>query len=461
MKIFLSHSSSQKALVREVKRHLPNKLDAWLDEVDLGVGIDVEKGLQEAILRCDLLLLFIDHAANNSEWVAKEVAWALEKEEITGLPFLLPIMCEPEAWQEVDPRVRQRKFLTLQNQEEESIAKLGRELTSEVLGWMSLRLDKDNSTSPGVLESQSNAELIRTADQLFENTANQIKSRLLPYRGENPISLDQFAVQLRRSGMEFRTTGELTEMLDRLRAMHRLNGVEYDDEFIFLSRESYSFKADLHTELKRRIARRVAREVESGMTIALDGGSTVLQVAHQLMVRLRANALSDVTIVTNSLPVASVVTNELSTMGVGDRDRSARLLLIGGLARPVSLTTIPYDFASRSPSADPGTQDLERVLAAVGRLDAAFLGANGMYGTTGLGTKNRFETAAKSWMVCNADIKWVLMDPTKLDIPQKVPFATFDQGLAIITGTLPGREDAIEAFRSLLEGTASTFEVVK
>lgn len=461
MRIFLSHSSTQKALVREVKRHLPKKLDAWLDEVDLGVGIDVETGLQEAILRSDLLLLFIDHAANKSEWVAKEIALAIEKEEATGLPFLLPIMCDPEAWEEADPRVRQRKFLQLHNQEEESISKLGRELTSEVLGWMSLRLDKDNSLSPGVLESQSNAELIRAADQLFENTATQIKSHLLPYRSENPIRLDHFTDELRRSGMGLGTTEELTEMLDRLRAMHRLNGVEYDDEFIFLSRESYSFKADLHTEMKRRIARRAAREVESGMTIALDGGSTVLQVAQQLMVRLRANTLNDLTLVTNSLPVASMLTNELSQMGVGDRDRSARLLLIGGLARPVSLTTIPYDFASHPPPANPGTEDLDRILAAVGHLDAAFLGANGMCGTAGLGTKNKFETAAKTWMVNNAASVWVLMDPTKLDISQKVLFATFDQGLNILTGNLPGRESAIAAFRDLLEGTASTFEVVK
>ena len=189
----------------------------------------------------------------------KEIAWAIEKEEATGLPFLLPIMCDPEAWEAADPRVRQRKFLQLQNQEEESISKLGRELTSEVLGWMSLRLDKDNSMSPGVLEAQSNAELLRTADQLFENTATQIKSQLLPHRSDNPIRLSDFTDLLRRSGMGLGTTGELTEMLDRLRAMHRLNGVEYDDEFIFLSRENYSFKADLHTEIKRKIARRAAR----------------------------------------------------------------------------------------------------------------------------------------------------------------------------------------------------------
>ena len=110
--------------------------------------------------------------------------------------------------------------------------------------------------------------------------------------------------------------------------------------------------------------------------------------------------------------------------------------------------------------AEPGVEDLDRVLSVIGHLDAAFLGANGMYGTTGLGTKNTFETAAKTWMINNATTKWVLMDPTKLDIPQKVPFATFDQGLRILTGELPGRETAVDNFRALLEGTSSTFEVV-
>jgi len=460
LKIFLSHSSTQKALVREIKRHLPSKLDAWLDEVDLAAGTNVANGLQDAIARSDMLLLLIDHAANKSEWVAKEIQWAIEKEDSTGLPFLLPVMCDPEAWADADPRVRERKFLQLHNQEEESIAKLGRELTSEVLGWMSLRLDRDNAISPGVLEAQSNAELIRTADQLFEDTATQIKSHLLPYRSENPIALSDFADLLRRAGMSLGNVPELTEMLDRLRAMHRLNGVEYDDEYVFLSRESYSFKADLHTELKRRIARRASREVESGMTVGLDGGSTVLQVAQQLVVRLRANTLNDLTVVTNSLPIAMLLTNELSTIGAGDRDRNARVLLFGGLARPVSLTTIPFDFAKQPAPTEPEVEELDRVREVVGALDIAFLGANGMYGTTGLGTKNKFETAVKSWMVSVAERRLVLMDPTKLDIPQHVPFATFDQGLRIITGNLPGREDAIATFAGLLEGTPSSFEVV-
>jgi hypothetical protein len=38
MRIFLSHSSRQKPLVREMKRYLPDHINAWIDEKDLLVG---------------------------------------------------------------------------------------------------------------------------------------------------------------------------------------------------------------------------------------------------------------------------------------------------------------------------------------------------------------------------------------------------------------------------------------
>lgn len=461
MKIFMSHSSRQKLFVKELQRQLPRSMQTWIDERELRVGSDIEAELASAIQGCDMFVLVVDRDSNESDWVRKEISWALDRENELQQVFLLPIAVEVDAWDDVDVRIRGRKRITVTDFTDESIAAAGRQLTSEVLEWLSNRLSVDQRLSPGALERQSNAELIRSADRLTSELATKIKARLLPYRAANPASLVTLASELRKNdGLDIGSDVELVEILDRLSGMHLLNGVEYDDEFAFLSRENYAYKVDLHQEVKKQMARLAARSIESGQTIALDGGSSVLQVARIVNRRLRAGGLQDLNVVTNSIPAANELLAELSSLGAGDHDRRSQIFLIGGLARPVSLTSIPYAFAERTPPADPPMTDLDAILEIVGRIDVAFLGANGTHGEDGLGTHNNFETTVKRWMVHHADERVVLMDPTKLDIPQRVPFASFTDGLRIITGQLPECAGKVEAFRAKLAGSPSTLEVV-
>lgn len=49
MKIFLSHSSKHKPLVREIKSYLPEHLNLWLDEKELLIGDDISSSIKEVI----------------------------------------------------------------------------------------------------------------------------------------------------------------------------------------------------------------------------------------------------------------------------------------------------------------------------------------------------------------------------------------------------------------------------
>ena len=49
MKVFLSHSSRDKALVREIRSHLPEHVTTWLDEEELLVGQDLKISIKSAI----------------------------------------------------------------------------------------------------------------------------------------------------------------------------------------------------------------------------------------------------------------------------------------------------------------------------------------------------------------------------------------------------------------------------
>lgn len=73
----------------------------------------------------------------------------------------------------------------------------------------------------------------------------------------------------------------------------------------------------MHAEQKLRIARFAAELIEPGETILLDGGTTTLEVAHQLVGK-------PISVVTNSLPIANVLVNQ----------PQIELVMVGGYLYP-------------------------------------------------------------------------------------------------------------------------------
>lgn len=93
MKIFFSHSSRDKALLRELRDCLPPWLTAWIDEDELRFGEDLEVSLKGAIDdQTDYLVLFVGHEAFASPWVRREVEWALQREKALGRVLVLPVL---------------------------------------------------------------------------------------------------------------------------------------------------------------------------------------------------------------------------------------------------------------------------------------------------------------------------------------------------------------------------------
>jgi hypothetical protein len=50
MKIFVSHSRRDKALIREIASHLPTYIRPWLDEEQLLFGMNLEASIRTSIL---------------------------------------------------------------------------------------------------------------------------------------------------------------------------------------------------------------------------------------------------------------------------------------------------------------------------------------------------------------------------------------------------------------------------
>jgi hypothetical protein len=146
MRVFLSHASRDKPLVREIRRHLPEHVTAWIDEQNLLFGEDLEQSLRRAITSdSDFLLLFISQDSVQSEWVGRELKWALARERRIGRTFVLPVLLDREAWDEIEPEeFRRRKYLLISDFSEPGVADLASRIKDELFAWVSRHLEVES-----------------------------------------------------------------------------------------------------------------------------------------------------------------------------------------------------------------------------------------------------------------------------------------------------------------------------
>ncbi len=93
MQIFLSHASPSKMRVRRIVERLPKHIDCWLDQDELSPGYRFGRHIETAIAEeCDFLIVFVDEAALNSDWVRRETEIGLQREADLGRPFVVPVL---------------------------------------------------------------------------------------------------------------------------------------------------------------------------------------------------------------------------------------------------------------------------------------------------------------------------------------------------------------------------------
>ncbi|MFJ8582835.1 DeoR/GlpR family DNA-binding transcription regulator [Micromonospora sp. NPDC093277] len=134
---------------------------------------------------------------------------------------------------------------------------------------------------------------------------------------------------------------------------------------------------------KRAVAERAARLVEPGMAIALSAGTTTATLAARL------SEVRDLTVVTNSIPVADAFHQNPRT--------DQTVVLTGGLRTPSDALTGPV---------------AEAAIAAL-NVDLLFLGVHGMSPRTGFTTPNLLEAAVNRRLIDAARRLVVLADHTK------------------------------------------------
>ncbi len=199
---------------------------------------------------------------------------------------------------------------------------------------------------------------------------------------DGPVDVHLLAAAL---GVSASTVRRDVRVLEEERLLTRTYGgvIDHGEE------RGWRQKSLEHRRQKRLIAKRAAREVQPGMTVLLDAGTTVAELARLLGER------DDI----------HLVTNGLSTL-LALADCSAEVTVLGGrLRRPsesiIGITTV---------------HSLDRLSP-----DIAFIGAEALDPVDGINCPERDQAVTKEIMAERSRVYWVLADSSKLSRPANFP----------------------------------------
>ena len=216
MRVFLSHSSRNKPLVREVKSYFPEHVRLWIDEKDLLIGESIDQALHGAISeQSDYLIFFIDQHSLTSSWVLKELEWAMNVEQRVGRTFVLPILLDRESLEgDIPFGIRNRRYLTCTDYSENGIRNLASTLISELFAWLSRDLDTRNAKTN---TAEGEGHVLDEADMLSAKLADHIRLAVYPFRKDNPTDLESLHALL-KTAKDFQTTSlvQFFKIIERL-----------------------------------------------------------------------------------------------------------------------------------------------------------------------------------------------------------------------------------------------------
>jgi DeoR/GlpR family transcriptional regulator of sugar metabolism len=175
----------------------------------------------------------------------------------------------------------------------------------------------------------------------------------------------------------------------------------------------FAAKSSLQTAQKDAIARAAAALVEPGASVAVSGGTTTYAVAREL------RQVPDLTVVTNSVPVAELLHREL----LHQERNGPAVVLTGGERTPSDALVGPVAVAAL------------RTL----HVDWLFLGVHGVDGRAGFTTPNLVEAETNRALIASARRVVVAADSSKWGVVGLSSIARLDEVDVLVT------DDALDA----------------
>jgi len=144
MKIFLSHASESKPLVRRLTEPLPPHVAIWLDRDMMAPGQRFGPRIEAAIRReCDFVIVFIDEYALASDWVQRETTLALERQAALQRTYVLPVLLQDvgSRMKELGIDPEEMLYLDATDRSDSGIAASARTLADELFKHCSVMIE--------------------------------------------------------------------------------------------------------------------------------------------------------------------------------------------------------------------------------------------------------------------------------------------------------------------------------
>lgn len=421
MRIFLSHSSRQKPLVREIRTHLPSFLATWLDEDHLLFGDDIAGCIRDAIaVEADYVVLFLDQSAAQSQWVHREVAWALEAERQSGRTFLLPVLLEKLDLTEISGfDFRARKYLQLQDFQESSVLALGKGLGDALFALVCRDMQRLHNP-----EMRTAFSKIRESDALLHQQAALLQRVVFPHRAVNPITIERLLGVVNSHNRELLQIEELDEIITAVIQRNLIPGLSYDGDVAFLVEEHAQWKRELHHDKKERLGKKAAALVANGAKVMIDAGSTAEEIVRVLCKRIENRLITRLTVATTSVNIADMISDCCVRMGFDDDFSAVTLLVPGGRIRPNTQAIVPLGRREQS--------DLRTIADEVGGFDIGFVGVNGIDTEGGFTTHANAERWNKADILAACERRFIVGDSSKVGIVLEERFASFADDVRLV-----------------------------
>jgi len=240
---------------------------------------------------------------------------------------------------------------------------------------------------------------------------------------------------------------QFQSLLDDAMAKGCAPGLSESPEGLFVLEENIAVKRERNKVGKALIARHAARFVDSGMVVAIDGGSTTLPIVENLLAAVDAGDLEDITIVTNSLTSAQAISDFMSSQGWTDETALVALYLVGGVVRPNTHATTWGQHVGR---------EITELLEEFGRvekpIDVGFIGGNGFDLKSGVTMGSDPELGFKRFVLEHSAAPYIVADSSKAGITMHVQIADWKDSFTLLTNVLT--PDALNSLDELvLSGT--------
>lgn len=440
--VFVSYSSRDRDVADLVCAHLESEGRAvWIAPRDVPPGMSYPEAIINAIRDCDIGLLVLSEASNSSPHVLREVGrisaddkplfvLRLEKVELSdGLSYFASLL----QWVEAP---RDRLLMSAADILQPILE--ARVYTPEAgpAGTSGHAANERVAVKPAEIDPQMSLSSLAEAQRRMlitfgVATLDYICQQLNP---SQPIPRRELLDRLKQATpgvFEGLTPRQFEGLLSDAMAKGCAPGLSESPAGLFVIEENIAVKRERNQVAKALIARRAAAFVKSGMTIGLDGGSTTLPIVEGILAAVEDGDLEDVTILTNSLTIATAVSQFMSAEGWTDETALVRLLLVGGEIRPNT---------HASTWGSGGERESIELLEFLDRgdtpLDLGFVGGNAFEVKGGVTMGSPAELAFKRFLMEHSVATYIVADGSKAGLNLPVRIADWTEDFTLLTNVL-------------------------